>query len=238
MEPKSVKRVEDIFEKPQFIAEGITANDVRQGLNGDCWLMASVCNLSNNKDLLEKLCVARDEKVGVYGFVFHRDGEWIYEIIDDKLYLTKEDFDDSILERLYWLDNKMTNPDQVYRKIMQTGSNALYFASCQDQNATWLPLLEKAYAKAHGDYGAIEGGFVGEGIEDLTGGVTSELFTTDILDKDKFWNDELMNVNKSFLFGLAQAAGKYEERKGILSQHGYSITKVAELDGVRLVKIK
>ena len=44
------------------------------------------------------------------------------------------------------------------RKTMQTGSKALYFAQCKDQNATWLPLLEKAYAKAHGDYGALEGG--------------------------------------------------------------------------------
>lgn len=44
-------------------------------------------------------------------------------------------------------------------------------------------MLEKCFAKAHGDYHAISGGFGGEGIEDLTGGVTSELFTTDILDK-------------------------------------------------------
>jgi hypothetical protein len=30
---------------------------------------------------------------------------------------------------------------------------------------------------------AIEGGFTGEAIEDLTGGVTSEIYTTDILNK-------------------------------------------------------
>lgn len=41
---------------------------------------------------------------------------------------------------------------------------------------SWLPLLEMACAKAHGDFAAIEGGFTGEGIEDLTGGVTCELF--------------------------------------------------------------
>ena len=35
------------------------------------------------------------------------------------------------------------------------------FAKCEDKSETWLPLLEKAYAKAHGDYGAIEGGWTG-----------------------------------------------------------------------------
>jgi hypothetical protein len=72
---------------------------------------------------------------------------------------------------------------QKYRRAFQSNSEALYFAQCENKHETWLPLLEKAYAKAHGDYAAIEGGFTGEGIEDLTGGVTSEVFTSDILDK-------------------------------------------------------
>ena len=88
-----------------------------------------------------------------------QDGEWISEVVDDKLYLTKEDFHESLWERYDWLTIDMPNPDDEYQKVMQTGSKALYFAQCRDQNETWLPLLEKAYAKAHGDYGAIEGGW-------------------------------------------------------------------------------
>lgn len=45
--------------------------------------MAALCTLSNKKGLIEKLCVAHDQDVGVYGFVFYRDGEWISEIVDD-----------------------------------------------------------------------------------------------------------------------------------------------------------
>lgn len=38
----SVKRVEDIYEKPQFVVDGATANDVQQGSVGDCWFLAAI----------------------------------------------------------------------------------------------------------------------------------------------------------------------------------------------------
>ncbi|KAK4989999.1 hypothetical protein LTR66_006908 [Elasticomyces elasticus] len=239
LKPMSVKRVEDIFQDPQFFVDGATASDVRQGKDGDCWLMSALSTLSNMPPLIEQVCCARDEQVGVYGFVFHRDGEWISEVIDDKLYLIKEDFHDSLLEREKWLDlQNRKNPEEEYRTVMQTGSRALYFAQCSHPNETWLPLLEKAYAKAHGDYMAINGGFVGEGIEDLTGGVTTEVFATDILDKEKFWNEELCQVNKQFLFGCAQGSGRHGERKGIIERHAYSIMHAVEIDGERLLKLR
>jgi hypothetical protein len=82
-----VKRVGEIFDDPKFFIDGPAANDVRQGRDGDCWLMAALCTLSNKPGLIERVCVARNEDVGVYGFVFHRDGEWFSEIIDDHVSL-------------------------------------------------------------------------------------------------------------------------------------------------------
>jgi hypothetical protein len=67
-----VKRVEDIYDDPEFFVDGATANDVKQGMNGDCWFLAAITALSGKPELIEKLCVHRDEKVGVYGFVFFR----------------------------------------------------------------------------------------------------------------------------------------------------------------------
>ncbi|KAK1983150.1 calpain family cysteine protease [Colletotrichum cereale] len=238
--PKAVKRVVDIFDKPQFFIDGPTANDVRQGRDGDCWLMAALCNLSNKPGLIERVCVAHDQHVGVYGFVFHRDGEWFSEIIDDKLYLTKPDYDEGHLERILWEDRERINSEEAYRRIYQTNSGSLYFAQCENPNETWLPLLEKAYAKAHGDYASIEGGFTGEAIEDLTGGVTSEIYTTDILDKEYFWNEKLLKVNQDWLLGCSTgfASRGWGERKGIIEMHAYSVMKAVEMDGHRLVLLK
>ncbi|PGH14291.1 hypothetical protein AJ79_03113 [Helicocarpus griseus UAMH5409] len=247
MKPKGVKRVTDIFEKPQFYINNATASDVRQGNDGDCWLMAALCTLGNMKGLIDRVCVARNEQVGVYGFVFYRDGEWRHTIIDDKLYLRTPDYDDAALHREIWDDMGHSDTELKYRKTWQTGSRALYFAQCSDDNETWLPLLEKAYAKAHGDYSSIEGGFVGEAIEDLTGGVTSEIMSRDILDKDRFWKEDLLNVNKKFVFGCTTGLyGRWlypsyydsKERSGIHECHAYSVMDAKEINGQRLLRLR
>ena len=161
IQPKGVKRVSEIFEKPQFFIDKATSGDVRQGRDGDCWFMSALGALGTKDGLIDKVCVARDEQVGIYGFVFHRDGEWQQCIVDDKLYLCAPDYDESVEERRIWNNIDRKSDEEEYIKAYQTGSRALYFASCEDENETWLPLLEKAYAKLHGDYLAIASGFVG-----------------------------------------------------------------------------
>ena len=87
---------------------------------------------------------------------FFTDGEWESVVVDDQLYLKHNQFDDAGWVRMYF-----RNKEEEYEKNFTKGSKALYFASCADQNETWLPLLEKAYAKFHGDYSALDGGFTG-----------------------------------------------------------------------------
>ncbi|KAL8867430.1 MAG: hypothetical protein Q9174_005670, partial [Haloplaca sp. 1 TL-2023] len=248
LSPKSVKRVPDIFDDPIFFKEGASASDVRQGFNGDCWFLSALCAISNKKDLVDRVCVARDEKVGVYGFVFHRDGEWIQTIIDDKLYLIAADWYETTDDKRTWDNVRRVDAEEEYRKANQAGSRALCFAQCSDENETWLPLLEKAFAKAHGDYSSIDGGFTGEAIEDLTGGVTTELLTTDILDTEQFWKEQLSKVNDEYLFGCA--TGRFDKwqgseegelrgaRKGVIRMHAYSVQAAVEIKGERLLRVR
>ncbi|KAH8586197.1 hypothetical protein B0O99DRAFT_82526 [Bisporella sp. PMI_857] len=239
--PKAVKRVHEIFEKPTFLGGKIVPADVKLGNLGDCWLMASLTALVNIEFGIERICVVYDTKIGIYGFVFHRDGEWIISIVDDKLYLKSPDWDSPSVQRHLLEQVDREDVEKEYRKTYQTGSQALFFAHCKDPNETWLPLLEKAYAKAHGDYAALGGGWVGEGLEDLTGGVTTELLTSDILDTDEFWKNEIMKVNKEFLFGCSTGLldGRYGTRDGISDGHAYVIMEARELStGQRLLKLR
>ena len=80
-----------------------------------------------------------------------------------------------------------------------------------------------------------------EGVEDLTGGVTTELLTSDILDRDEFWNNEIVKVNKEFLFGCSTGLldGGYGTRDGISECHAYVIMEARQLStGQRLLKLR
>ncbi|ETS80742.1 hypothetical protein PFICI_08271 [Pestalotiopsis fici W106-1] len=236
--PGSVHRIDWIFESPQFTVNGYSSSDIKQGGDGDCWWLAAVATIAHRKDLMEKVCVARDEECGVYGFVFQRDGEWISTVVDDNLYLTEEDFD-------YYGDvyDATGKKARRHRKEKQTGSEALLFAHCADPNETWLPLLEKAYAKAHGDYEAISGGWPGEGVEDMTGGVTTTIESNRVLSKDKLWK-ELTCSDGDCVFALAAMSQGWDyKRSGLALGHAYSILQSREEvdeDGnkVRLVQIR
>lgn len=116
------------------------------------WAFTVLC--STEVRIINSVC----SKICINSFL---DGEWIQTIIDDKLYLIASDFDESDEEKRTWQQVSMQDPEEEYRKSCQTGSRALYFAQCSHENETWLPLLEKAYAKAHGDFNAIQGGFTG-----------------------------------------------------------------------------
>ncbi|KAL7904332.1 hypothetical protein GGI35DRAFT_463645, partial [Trichoderma velutinum] len=165
----------------------------------------------------------------------------IHSIIDDKLFLKSPCWDSPSKQRELLEQITEQGVEGIYKKTYQTGSKALFFGQCKDQDDTWVPLMEKAYAKAHGDYASLEGGWVGEGIEDLSGGVTTELLSSDILNLDTFWENEMSRVNRDFLFGCSTGhlENGYGERDGIRETHAYVVMDARTLkSGQRLVKLR
>jgi len=56
-----------------------------------------------------------------------------------------------------------------YNSTARKGADTLYFARPPAKGETWVPLVEKAYAKVHGDYASVMFGRTCDAIEDMTG---------------------------------------------------------------------
>ncbi|KAG9085226.1 hypothetical protein FS749_004601 [Ceratobasidium sp. UAMH 11750] len=233
--PSDVLRVTQIFDKPQFFIDGASCSDVAQGAIGDCWFMSAISVVSAMEGLIERICPARDEEVGVYGFIFYRDSGWVDVIIDDLLYTKIPKF-----EELWGTENAIYHDDkELYERQARKGSKTLYFGKSKTENETWVPLLEKAYAKLHGDYASLNGGFESEAIEDMTGGLSTMFHTHDILNTDKFWNEQLLRANKDRLFGCyIYPMAWSSEVKGLHTLHAYSILDALEVGGKRFLRLR
>ncbi|KAG7403605.1 hypothetical protein Forpe1208_v016284 [Fusarium oxysporum f. sp. rapae] len=88
---------------------------------------------------------------------------------------------------------------------------------------------------------SLAGGFIGEGVDDLPGGVTAELLTSDILDIDEFWDKEMSRVNDEVLIGSSTGLPEHGhgERNGIIEEHVYVVIEARTLkSGQRLVNLR
>eukprot|EP00127_Corallochytrium_limacisporum_P001169 Clim_evm4s44 gene=Clim_evmTU4s44 len=138
--------------------------------------------------------------------------------------------------------HKITIDDRV--PCVQEGP---VFASGKDPEETWVMLVEKAYAKLHGTYNHLVGGWVDDALVDMTGGFPDTIFMDDDEWKRKAKDGSLWEVLKShqasseYLMGCARSTtGKREEDtgRGILQGHAYSILDVKEACGKKMIKCR
>ncbi|CAG0917812.1 unnamed protein product [Notodromas monacha] len=129
----------------------------------------------------------------------------------------------------------------------------------------WVPLIEKAVAKAHGCYEALISGRALEGLSTLTGapcesiplqkrnqsyGSSSAVIQCsgendeEIIDPNVIWAQLVSCREAGFLMGASCGSGnmtvdpKEFERMGLTPRHAYSILDVKNVDSARLVKMR
>ena len=109
---------------------------------GDCWFLSALAVVAQRRDLIAQLLQCAANSQGCYEVRLFLDGNWTATLLDDQLPCTEQ----------------QRRPD---------GSGLAYSRAQWQQ--LWVPLIEKAYAKAHGSYRAISGGEIHEALLDLTG---------------------------------------------------------------------
>ncbi|XP_010936786.1 calpain-type cysteine protease ADL1 [Elaeis guineensis] len=119
------------------------------------------------------------------------------------------------------------------------------FATSKKHNELWVSILEKAYAKLHGSYEALEGGLVQDALVDLTGGAGEEIDMRSAqaqidLASGRLWSQLLHFKREGFLLGAGSPSGSdvHISSSGIVQGHAYSILQVREVDGHKLVQIR
>ena len=206
--------------------------------SGDCWFLAAVAAVAERGHLIDRVIMPEfnetesARELGLYRFRFF-DLDAMDVFIDD------------VLAERYDL-GCAHGYAQGYASCVAEPSNGEY----------WVPLIQKAYAKFHGNYDKLTGGQAKNGLYNLTGGVTLGVQKYDSNTKSKtfgqqnaYWSAEKSNGFDLFEFlmknqedsiycsGNSKTAeaniargidGKTEkaDKHGLVSPHAYSIIRL------------
>ncbi|XP_045199572.2 calpain-5-like [Mercenaria mercenaria] len=209
------KRPKDICENPKLFVAGTSSGDVTQGRLGNCWFVAASSCLALHKELCNQ--------------VIPSDQEWDENNPDEYC---------GIFRFKLWRYGKWT--EVVIDDQLPTINGELVFIHSQAKNEFWSALLEKAYAKLFGCYECLDGGDLGEALEDFTGGVSEQLNMADIgvvdnpEEQTKFFERLKKEVDRKSLLAASIPAESSEEMEastamGLVKGHAYGITAVKNI---------
>ena len=118
-------------------------------------------------------------------------------------------------------------------------------------NELWVLILEKAYAKLHGSYALLRGGWAAEGMMDLTGCPTinidfSSVEGQEMLKSDQIWpllrkyddSGALISASTSGEDRFSEAGGVVQKKGGLVPGHAYTVVLVKAALGHRLLNIR
>lgn len=213
------RRATDLSTNPRLVSNGVGRHDVVQGKLGNCWFVAASSVLAGVPKLWEK--VVPDAE----------DQDWDPDTADKY---------SGVFRFHFWRFGSWL--EVLVDDLIPTRNDVPVFTYSKDNNEFWGALLEKAYAKIHGSYEALDGGNLSDALVDFTGGV-SELISLEsdtgvkLYDEDEqkleLYNRIHQEVSEHALVCCAIRAKKGEELEkteyGLVKGHAYGVTAVKKV---------
>ena len=213
------KRITEVYSADHslFGSRGIQHEDMRQGFIGNCWFISGASVLAEVPGRMEKVFL-NDNAIsanGIYALNFFTLGMPHTIIVDDYL----------PLREAWWVDSGYTT----------------LFAQVSQDKGVWGPLLEKAFAKYHGNYEHTIGGNPNYAVRTLSGAPFYDEMHGDNITLDDLWTllsthdqaDDILQCGTSGTNHFTQGI------QGLANGHAYSVIGVKELStGEKLVKMR
>jgi calpain-15 len=225
------------FVGPEYVLyhKQMCPDQIRQGAVGNCWFLSALAVVAEKPYLVQKLVPhshqTPNKNRGGYHINLCLDGKWTTVIVDSNLPVVYSQQKEKAPKKQS--SSLSLAKKQEFRggAILQGGTVVAYPAFCAiPRGQLWSALVEKAYAKAHGSYANLSGGFIAEGLADLTGAPceTIVLYSHHLRsEKQELWARMLSFSEAGFLLGVATSQGG----DGLVGGHAYSILAVQEIHG-------
>ncbi|XP_067142852.1 calpain-D-like isoform X1 [Centruroides vittatus] len=139
----------------------------------------------------------------------------------------------------------------VIDDLLPCDANGFLLYSEAKRKQLWVSLIEKAAAKLHGCYEALESGRVIDGLQVLTGApceniiLNSSTIGEEEIDKDFIWAQLLSMYSAKFLLGASSGGGNNSQlddeqyyKIGLIPRHGYSLLHIFHDDDLRLLCLR
>ncbi|KAK1158314.1 calpain-A-like [Acipenser oxyrinchus oxyrinchus] len=190
-----------------FMEDGVSKGDIIQGELGDCWFWASVATILHSRRLIEK-------------------------VIPPGQTISEREIYTGLFRFRFWQFGSWV--EVLVDDFLPTRNGRLIYARSAAGNEFWPSLLEKAFAKLHGSFRAIEGGWTLDALTDLTGGVGEMYRIRDFTGRQDQLYSHLATASRKKAFIACGTSRQSEPEQsgredGLVAGHAYSITAVKKL---------
>ena len=188
-----------------FGSNGLHPDDVEQGSIGNCWFLAAASAVAEVAGRFESNWLTQDyNEAGIYAINMFQLGVPITVLVDDLV------------------PHYGSTYNTVFAKVQKVGAKA-----------TWMVIIEKAYAKLMGNYAQLIGGFTDRGVNALTGFPSYNIQIESETD-ESLWakltahdsDSDIMTASSNY----NSAGHSSKDDNGIAFSHAYTLLGAYEVD--------